>query len=168
MNLEYFFGNDRKVQYFTGIKTYAEMASIYDEVRPDLSATTLLSKFQMFYLTLVRLRLNLNFGYFAFTFNVNVNTIAIAFKCGLEALYARLVPLIEWPERQRPTNRGMTDFEQFIHEYKLNAIVDCREFQVSKLPGTKVIESVKFLLGYTIQGKLTTAAQNIALLISIL
>lgn len=152
MKLENFVGDNRKVQYFTGINTYAQMASIYDEVKPKLSAATL-STFKVFYLTLVRLRLNLNFGYFAFTFNVSVKAISDAFKCGLQALYARLVPLIEWPTQQRLSHRN-ENVEKLIQENKLNVIVDCREFQISRLPGTKAIESVKFLLGYTVQGKL--------------
>lgn len=151
INLENFVGDNRKVQYFTGIKTYAQMASIYDDVKPELSASTL-TKFKVFYITLVRLRLNLNFGYFAFTFNVSVKAISDAFKCGLQALYSRLVPLIECPERQILSNRDES-FQQLIEENDLYAIVDCREFQVSKLPGTRTIESVKFLFGYTIQGK---------------
>lgn len=153
VNLENFVGDDKKVKYFTGVNTYTQMASLYDEVKPDLSASKLLSKFKVFYLTLVRLRLNFNFGYFAFTFNVSVDTISVAFKCGLQALYARLAPLIEWPERQERSNRDETIVDKLIQENSLSAIVDCREFQVSKLPGTKVVESVKFLFGYTIQGK---------------
>lgn len=151
MTLENFVGDNKKVQYFTGIKTYTQMASIYDDVKADLCASTL-SKFKVFYLTLVRLRLNLNFGYFAFTFNVSVKTISDGFKCGLQALYARLLPLIEWPERKRLSNLGK-NFEQLIHENNVNAIVDCCEFQVCNLPGTKIIDTVKFLFGYTIQGK---------------
>ena len=60
----------------------------------------LLTPFQEFVLTLMKLKLNMPLEDLAYRFNVSVSTISRVFLAWMVAMNTRLSPLIKWPDRE--------------------------------------------------------------------
>uniref|UniRef100_A0A3B5R6Y8 THAP-type domain-containing protein n=1 Tax=Xiphophorus maculatus TaxID=8083 RepID=A0A3B5R6Y8_XIPMA len=84
-------------------------------------------RFQMVLLTLMRLRLDLPVQYLCHLFNVSHTTLSNAFADTLDVLYARLKPMVSWPERHCLQHMS-TMPPQFLETFgKRVAIIDCFE-----------------------------------------
>ncbi|XP_016100839.1 uncharacterized protein [Sinocyclocheilus grahami] len=99
MDEEFFKDNTEKVRYYTGLPCFAIVMSMFTTVKPFLPVAKKLSQFQMVLLTLIRLRLDLPIQHLSHIFNVSCRTLSATFADTIDVLYARLTPLLYWPER---------------------------------------------------------------------
>lgn len=73
--------NSRKWKYYTGYE-YSFLEIIFREIEPDIicTSTTVLSAFNQFLLTMVKLRLNLHFKDLGFRFKISATTASSYFQ----------------------------------------------------------------------------------------
>lgn len=156
-----FFEDDRKSRFFTGLSTYAHLQSLYGQIEKDLPMSMTLTKFQIFYITMVRLRLDLSFTYLAYQFKVHHSTISKYFHACLFVLYSRLRSLIYWPERST-IKYTMPEVFQRSFQDQIVIIIDCFEVFIEQSSVLKTSSAtwsnykhshtVKYLIGITPQG----------------
>ena len=94
--------NDDKVRVMTGLTNYEKMMTVFAFVAPYLKKqSSLLSCFQQFILTLLRLRLNLSLDFLGYIFGVHATTASRLFNNTIDVMNSRLIPvLVFWPDRQ--------------------------------------------------------------------
>lgn len=120
-----------------------------------------LTKFQIFYITMVRMRLDLSFTYLAYQFKVHHSTISKYFHDCLFVLYSRVRSLTYWPERST-IKYTMPEVFQRSFQDQIVIIIDCFEVLIEQSSVLKTSSStwsnykhshtVKYLIGMTPQG----------------
>ncbi|XP_016410945.1 uncharacterized protein LOC107742483 [Sinocyclocheilus rhinocerous] len=131
MDEEFFKDNTEKVRYYTGLPCFAILLSMFTTVKPFLPVAKKLSQFQMVLLTLIRLRLDLPIQHLSHIFNVSRRTLSATFADTIDVLYARLTPLLYWPERHC---LQATMPHQFLEAFgkRVAIIVDCFEIRTER------------------------------------
>ncbi|KAK9958526.1 hypothetical protein ABG768_010640, partial [Culter alburnus] len=127
MNEQFLRGDDAKVKYYTGLPSFAVLQVLLCSIMPFLSqGKRKLTHFQMILLTLMRLRLDLPVQHLSHLFWVHRTTVSAAFQETVCVLYARLSPLVHWPDRE---NLMVSMPHQFVEAFgkHVAAIVDCFE-----------------------------------------
>lgn len=102
INEETFKNDDNKTLYYTGLPK-ADMLFILFEKNEDclpVHPNKVLSPFQQFVLTLMKLRLNLPFKYLAYRFNIAPSTCSRFFYDCIDILFERLKGFVYWPSRE--------------------------------------------------------------------
>lgn len=124
--LKMFEDDDRRTRFFTGLSSYAILSSLYEKIEPDLPFSQNLTKFQVFYITIVRMRLNLSFSFLAYQFKVHHSTISKYFHACLYVLYSRLKSLVYWPEKSA-IKYTMPEIFKSTFQDQVVIIIDCFE-----------------------------------------
>ena len=89
-----------KVLFYTGLPNLTLVLCIFNFVKDLLQSEGVLSPFQKFLMTMIRLRLNLSGRDLGFRFGgISDSTVSRTFLHVVDALYQRLKPLIIWPDR---------------------------------------------------------------------
>ena len=91
----------------------------------------LLTPFQEFVLTLMKLKLNMPLEDLAYRFNVSVSTISRVFLAWMVTMDTRLSPLIKWPDREDLWHT-MPQCFQFSFGKKTTVIIDCFEVFIDR------------------------------------
>ena len=123
-----------------------ENADIFNFVKDLLQSKGVLSPFQKFLMTMIRLRLNLFGRDLGYRFGgISDSTVSRTFLHVVDALYQRLKPLIIWPDRDvlHKTLPMVDCFEIFL-DCPLNPLVRAQTFSSYKHHNT-----VKYLIGIT-------------------
>ncbi|XP_060578163.1 uncharacterized protein LOC132735245 [Ruditapes philippinarum] len=83
-DLPFFYGDDAKVKYYTGLTNFSVLKALYDYVEPDIPIThkSALNKFQQLMVVLMKLRLNASNQDLAVRFGVSDTTISRVFQTG--------------------------------------------------------------------------------------
>lgn len=68
---EMFENDDKRTEYFTGMETFVTMITLYNTCEADLPASSALSKFEIYILTLLKLRLKLPLPFLGYMFGVS-------------------------------------------------------------------------------------------------
>ncbi len=131
MDEEFFKDNTEKVRYYTGLPCFAILLSMFTTVKPFLPVAKKLLQFQMVLLTLIRLRLDLPIQHLSHIFSVARRTLSATFADTIDVLYARLMPLLYWPERH--CLQGTMPY-QFLEAFGKHVaiIVDCFEIRTER------------------------------------
>ncbi|XP_026072998.1 uncharacterized protein LOC113052776 isoform X1 [Carassius auratus] len=161
MDEEFFKDNTEKVRYYTGLPCFAILFSMFTTVKPFLPVAKKLSQFQMVLLTLIRLRLDLPIQHLSHIFNVSRRTLSATFADTIDVLYARLAPLLYWPERHCLQATMPPQFLQAFGK-RVAIIVDCFEIRTERPSNLmaraqsfshyKGTHTMKYLIGITPQG----------------
>ncbi|KAK2863569.1 hypothetical protein Q5P01_003102 [Channa striata] len=161
MTEQFFVEDDVKVRYYTGLPGYATFQVLLGHVMPFLPQEPELTPFQMILLTFMRLRLDLPLQHVSHLFRVHRETALAAFHDTVAVLYARLSPLVQWPDRE---SLLVSMPDPFVDTFgnRVTAIVDCFEVFVERQsdlvasPHTfsnyRDSRTVKYLVGITPQG----------------
>uniref|UniRef100_A0A668AX52 Zgc:113019 n=1 Tax=Myripristis murdjan TaxID=586833 RepID=A0A668AX52_9TELE len=164
MDEEFFKDNTEKVRYYTGLPCFAILFSMFTAVQPLLPVAKKLTQFQMVLLTLIRLRLDLPLQHLSHIFNVSRRTLSATFADTIDVLYARLTPLLYWPERHC---LQATMPHQFVEAFgkRVAIIVDCFEIRTERPSNLKAraqsfshykgTHTMKYLIGVTPQGQIS-------------
>ncbi|KAF4106552.1 hypothetical protein G5714_012542 [Onychostoma macrolepis] len=164
MDEEFLKDNTERVRYYTGLPCFAILLSLFTTVKPFLPAAKKLSQFQMVLLTLIRLRLDLPIQHLSHIFNVSRRTLSATFADTIDVLYARLSPLLYWPERHC---LQATMPHQFLEAFgkRVAIIVDCFEIcterpsnlmaRAQSFSHYKGTHTMKYLIGITPQGQIS-------------
>lgn len=67
---EMFENDDKRTEYFTGMDSFVTMITLYNTCEEELPASSQLTKFEIYILTLLRLRLKLPLNFLAYMFGV--------------------------------------------------------------------------------------------------
>ncbi|XP_026089560.1 uncharacterized protein LOC113063411 [Carassius auratus] len=161
MDEEFFKDNTEKVRYYTGLPCFAILFSMFTTVKPFLPVAKKLSQFQMVLLTLIRLRLDLPIQHLSHIFNVSRRTLSATFADTIDVLYARLAPLLYWPEWHCLQATMPPQFLQAFGK-RVAIIVDCFEIRTERPSNLmaraqsfshyKGTHTMKYLIGITPQG----------------
>lgn len=162
---ESFMCDDDKVQLYTGLPSYALLNIVFNFVAPCIRhhhrSTT--SKFSQFLMVLMKLRLNLTDADLAYRFGVSRSTVSRIFLKWITVMYARMKPLIIWPEREELKRTMPYEFVQ--HFKNCVCIIDCFEVFIERpsdlmaraktYSNYKHHNTVKFLIGISPQGSIS-------------
>ena len=157
--------SEEKVQFYTGLPSFGVLISVFNFVAPHVTRNSLvLTKFQEFALTLMKLKLNMPMQDLAYRFNVSVSTISRAFFAWMVVLDIRLQPHISWPERESLW-RTMPECFKYSFGTKTTVIIDCFEVFIDRpsnlmaraqtFSSYKHHNTVKVLIGVTPQGSIS-------------
>ena len=124
--------NDKKVNFHTGLHSF-EMLNIVFRQFEDFVAckSQLLTPFQEFVLTLMKLKLNMPLEDLAYGFNVSVSTISRVFLAWMVTMDTRLSLLIKCPDRKHLWHT-MSQCFQFPFRKKTTVIIDCFEVFIDR------------------------------------
>lgn len=159
---EWLKNDDEKVLFYTGLPNWFIFITVFSLIKDylSLSSKCVLSPFQQFLLTLMRLRLDLSGKDLAYRFGVHESTVSRTFVHVLDVLYSRLSPLIIWPDRDALRKTIPMDFRK--HCPKCAVIIDCFEIFLERAENVlaraqtyssyKHHNTVKYLIGITPQG----------------
>ena len=88
-NDSYFRDSNDKVEYYTGLSSFATLITLFKFVACNISgpANQKLSNFQCFLITLMKLRLNLGFEDIGYRFSVDKSTVCRIFKQWIDYMY---------------------------------------------------------------------------------
>ena len=93
--------NDKKVNFYTGLPSFEMLNIVFRQIERFVARKSqLLTPFQEFVLTLMKLKLNMPLEDLAYRFNVSVSTISRVFLAWMVTMDTRLSPLIKWPDRE--------------------------------------------------------------------
>ncbi|XP_047444432.1 uncharacterized protein LOC125010113 [Mugil cephalus] len=123
-----FFGeDDEKVKYYTGLPNLVTFMTLFNFLLPLMSTQNkVLTPFQIFLITFMRLRLNLPAEHLAHLFRVSPNTVNSTFSETVSFLYVNLKRAIVWPDRDTLHKMMPHQFvEAFGH--RVAVIIDCFE-----------------------------------------
>lgn len=161
IRLEAFVNDDDKTCFFTGISSFVLMKAIFKKIENDLPTSKKLTKFEIFYITLVRMRHDLSFTYLAYQFDTNREIISKYWHKGLEVLYYRLRGSIVFPSRADIAKTMPVAF-QMAFDNKITIIIDCFEVFIQKSSNIKTANqtwsnykhnhTAKYLIGTSPQG----------------
>lgn len=161
---ESFKNNDTKTLYFTGFPKTEMLFIIFKSVSQYLGTRSVLSPFQQFLLTLMKLRLNLPFKYLSYKFSISPKTTSqIFYKC-IDILYNKYKNRIVWPKRELLEKNVPQCFKENFGN-RVAVVIDCFEI-FTETPSNllnaarcwsnyKHHQTVKFLIGITPQGTIS-------------
>jgi len=157
-----FRGNDARTRYMTGLPCHEVLFTMFEQVEPFIKHNYkyVLSKFQQFILTLMRLRLNVEFVFLGYIFGVSQRTASKVFHGVIDVRYQ---PLVLWPERKHLQESMPVQFREQFGK-KVAVIIDCFEVFMDRpsnpLASAQVFSNykrhttVKWLIGISPQGSI--------------
>ncbi|XP_049524424.1 uncharacterized protein LOC125946003 [Dermacentor silvarum] len=160
-----------KVAYYTGMASFTMMLAVFKLLEPFVAhgVNNSLTKFQEFFLFLMKIKLNLQNADLAFRFNVSESTVSRIFDKWLHVAYCRLKSQISWPERsalQRTMPQAF--YDSFGSEVAV--IIDCFEVKIERpssyLPRSETWSTCKgsntamYLIGIAPQGVVTFISEG--------
>ena len=164
----YFKGDDSKVKFYPGLPSFEILKATFEFVKPRVKSKSLLSAFQEFVLTLMKLRLNVPLQDLAYRFGVSLSTISRTFSAWMINLDNRLSFLISWPEREDLWNT-MPQCFQYAFGTKITVIIDCFEVFIERpsnllaraqtFSNYKHHNTIKVLIGITPQGSISFVSE---------
>ncbi|XP_053181589.1 uncharacterized protein LOC128364997 [Scomber japonicus] len=154
--------DDSRVKYYTGLPNYETFNVLLSHVTPFLpQGTRKLTPFQMILVTLMCLRLDLPLQHIGHLFDVHRGTVSAAFHKTLNVLYARLAPIVHWPDRDSLQVSMPHQFSETFGN-RVAAIIDCFEVFIKRPSNLqaraqtfshyKHSHTLKYLIGITPQG----------------
>lgn len=157
-----FRNDDKKVQFYTGLPSFDILNTVFNRIVPFVSRNSqLLTPFQEFVMTIMKLKLNMPFEDLAYRFNVSVSTVSRTFLAWMIVMDVRLQPFIKWPDREALW-RTMPQCFQRAFGKKVTIIIDCFEIFIDRpsnllaraqtFSSYKHHNTVKVLIGITPQG----------------
>ena len=170
LNKERLSSNDSMVKFYTGLPSFTVLMAIFNFIAPYMPqySRTVLSTFQQFIMTLMKLRLNLFDQDIAYRFEVSQSTVSKNFRKWINAMCIRLKPLVKWPAREQLLKTMPLDFK--LHFRKCVCIIDCFEVFCERLKDLKARaqtysnykhhNTVKFLIGITPQGVISYVSKG--------
>lgn len=87
---EMFMNDDKRTEYFTGIDSFTTMMTLYNSCEGELPDSPMLTKFEIFILTLLKLRLKLPIPFLGYQFGVSSVTANHVFNECLSVLHKSL------------------------------------------------------------------------------
>lgn len=92
--------SEPKVAYYTGMVSFTMLLAVFKLLEPFVAhgANNSFTKFQEFFLFLMKIKLNLQNADLAFRFNVSESAVSRIFNKWLHVAYCRLKSQISWPE----------------------------------------------------------------------
>ncbi|XP_065681352.1 uncharacterized protein LOC124810861 [Hydra vulgaris] len=160
------FNTDSKVTFYTGLPNLKILCCLFNFLKPLITENenSVLSYFEEFSLTLMRLRLNLSIRDLAYRFEISKSTSSKVFLRWIDIMYFRMKHLIKWPARNELIETMPLCFRKYF-ETKVAVIIDCFEIFINKPSNLcaraatwsqyKHHNTVKFLLGVSPQGVIT-------------
>ncbi|XP_004207043.1 uncharacterized protein LOC101235643 [Hydra vulgaris] len=157
---------DSKVTFYTGLPNLKILCCLFNFLKPLITENenSVLSYFEEFSLTLMRLRLNLFNRDLAYRFETSKLTSSKVFLRWIDIMYFRMKHLIKWPARNELIETMPLCFRKYF-ETKVAVIIDCFEIFINKPPNLcaraatwsqyKHHNTVKFLIGVSPQGVIT-------------
>ncbi len=134
----------------------------------NLHNRSALSKFEQFFMVLLKLRLNLCDQDIAYRFGVSQSTVSKNFRKWIDVCYIRLSPLIKWPEREQLLKTMPEEFKRGFN--RCVCIIDCFEVfcewpsdlmaRAQTYSSYKHHNTVKFLIGITPQGSVSFVSKG--------
>ena len=157
--------DDKKVNFYTGLPSFEILNTVFNQIERFVTRKSqLLTPFQEFVLTLMKLKLNMPLEDLAYRFNVSVPTVSRVFQAWMTVMDKRLSSFIKWPERENLW-RTMPQCFQFSFGKKTTVIIDCFEVFIDRpsnlLARAQTFSSykhhnmVKVLIGITPQGTIS-------------
>ena len=156
--------NDERCKFYTGIDSYEKLVGLFDfikEVAPKPHPLEVLTHFQQFVLTLVKLRLNLRLQDLADRFKIAKSTASKYVHTWVSGMHQVFVPaFLLWPGEREITATLPMIFRE--HFQRCVSIIDCFEIFVqrpnnfreraSTFSSYKHHNTIKFLISITPQG----------------
>ena len=153
--------DNNKVLFYTGLPNWTLVLCIFNFVKDLLLSKEVLSPFQKFLMTMIRLRLNLSGRDLGYRFRgISDSTVSRTFLHVVDVLYQRLKPLIIWPDRDVLCKTLPMDFRKYCPNCVV--IIDCFEIFLDRslnllaraqtFSSYKHHNTVKYLIGITPQG----------------
>ena len=157
--------DDKKVNFYTGLPSFEILNTVFNQIERFVTRKSqLLTPFQEFVLTLMKLKLNMPLEDLAYRFNVSVPTVSRVFQAWMTVMDKRLSSFIKWPERENLW-RTMPQCFQFSFGKKTTVIIDCFEVFIDRpsnllaraqtFSSYKHHNTVKVLIGITPQGTIS-------------
>lgn len=171
LNKEGFKGNENKVNFYTGLPTYALLLFVLHEIAPflNVTATSSLNKFQQLLLTMMKLRLNLKFVDLGYRFRISHVTASRIFHQTLNILYRCMYRYVVWPEREELHRTMPVSFKEAFGN-SVAIIIDCFEVFTERASNLKARcqtwsaykhhNTVKFLIGICPQGVVSFVSEG--------
>ncbi|XP_065639959.1 uncharacterized protein LOC136072629 [Hydra vulgaris] len=160
------FDTDSKVTFYTGLPNLKILCCLFNFLKPltTENENSVLSYFEEFSLTLMRLRLNLSIRDLAYRFETSKSTSSKVFLRWIDIMYFRMKHLIKCPARNELIETMPLCFRKYF-ETKVAVIIDCFEIFINKPSNLcaraatwsqyKHHNTVKFLIGVSPQGVIT-------------
>ena len=157
--------DDKKVNFYTGLPSFEILNTVFNQIERFVSRKSqLLTPFQEFVLTLMKLKLKMPLEDLAYRFNVSVPTVSRVFQAWMTVMDKRLSSFIKWPERENLW-RTMPQCFQFSFGKKTTVIIDCFEVFIDRpsnllaraqtFSSYKHHNTVKVLIGITPEGTIS-------------
>ena len=158
--------NEGLLRFYTGLNSFTVLMSLYTLIATPITetATTKLSKFQCFILTLMKLRLNSSNYDLGFRFGISASTVSRVFARWIEAMDIRLAFLIAWPD-QAVLQKTMPFCYRLNYGLRVASIIDCFELFIEKPSNLlakactwsqyKHYNTAKYLISITPQGTIS-------------
>ena len=157
--------SDAKVRFYTGLPSYEVLMAVFEHVSSHFSRPTQnLSRFQEFFMVLIKLRLNVPLQDLAYRFMVSVTTVSRIFSYWMVVVDFRLKFMISWPEREQLWQTMPMCF-QYAFGKKVTVVIDCFEVFIERpsnllaraqtFSSYKHHNAVKDLIGITPQGSIS-------------
>nr|XP_012564768.2 uncharacterized protein LOC101238994 [Hydra vulgaris] len=156
------FDTDSKVTFYTELPNLKILCCLFNFLKPFITENenSVLSYFEEFSLTLMRLRLNLSIRGLAYRFETSKSTSSKVFLRWIDIMYFRMKHLIKWPARNELIETMPLCFRKYF-ETKVAVIIDCFEIFINKPSNLcaraatwsqyKHHNTVKFLIGVSPQ-----------------
>ena len=122
-----------KVCFYTGLPSKLVLMATFTLISPGIAQqrNSVLSKFDKFVITLVRLRLNLQVKDLAYRYDVTPSVISKAFAEVIDLLYENLKGVILWPAREQLRKTMPTVFQENFG-LGVVSIIDCFEVFIER------------------------------------
>ncbi|XP_041373742.1 uncharacterized protein LOC121386792 [Gigantopelta aegis] len=168
---EDFENDDDKVKYYTGLSSFVTLMALFDLLKTEITENklSLLTRFQKFIITLMRLRLNLSITDLSYRFGVSNSTISKVFLATVNVMYERLQPLVRWPDRDELHDTMPMVFRKYFGR-KVTVIIDCFELFIDRPSNMtaraqtwsnyKHHNTAKYLIGITPQGTVSFISEG--------
>lgn len=163
---EAFQNNEELTKYYTGLPNFSMLHMVFKLVKQLVrhSPNNVLTQFQEFIVTLIRLRLNTPLRDLAYRFEVSEATISRSITKWVDGLYLGLDRVIRWPTRKQ-LKRTMPMCFRAAFGTDVAVVIDCFEVFIER-PTSHVARSltwsqykhhntVKYLIGIAPQGTVT-------------
>ena len=158
-----------KVLFYTGLPNWTLVKCIFNFVKDLLQSKGVLSPFQKYLMTMIRLRLNLSGRDLGYRFGgISDSTVSRTFLHVVDALHQRLKPLIIWPDRDVLHKTLPMDFRKYCPNCVV--IIDCFEIFLDRplnplaraqtFSSYKHHNTVKYMIGITPQGTVSFISEG--------